>query len=97
MHIELNFWSIYIFFVRALTRLAGRRVYAFGGYKLEGEELYAPRVEYYHTKKKRWFSTFSLATFDKEIFREVDAHLLQVPNANPNFRVLTTAYKYPLW
>ncbi|XP_067927962.1 uncharacterized protein [Watersipora subatra] len=75
----------------------GKRVYVFGGYQLEDERLYVPRVEYYHVKKKRWFTAFDLSTFDNESFREVDVHLLQLPNANPNFRVMTTAYKYPLW
>ena len=94
-HLVKYFYNFYSYIWCDLQ--TGRRIYVFGGYRLEDEQLYVPRVEYYHTKKKRWFPTFSLMTFDNESFREVDVHILQVPNANQNFKVLTTAYKYPLW
>ena len=83
--------------LKSLT-FTGKRVYLFGGYKLEdAERLYIPTVEYYHTKKQRWFSAFNLATYDNESFRDIDVHILNIPTANANFRVPSTAYKYPLW
>lgn len=68
-----------------------------GGYRLEDEQLFVPRVEYYHIKRQRWYKAFDLSTFDDESFRDIQVHLLEIPTMNHNYRVLTTAYKYPLW
>lgn len=76
---------------------SGKRIYVFGGYQMETDQLYLPRVDYYHIKRERWYSAFDLLTYDNESFRDIDVQLLQIPTANQNFKVLTTAYKFPLW
>lgn len=68
-----------------------------GGYRLEDEELYVPRVQYYHIKKKKWMNAFDLKTYDNESFRDIQVHKMSIPGSNPNFRVLNAAYKYPMW
>lgn len=75
--------------------LTGNKIYLFGGCPIEDESVSVNTVQYYHTKKEKWTSSFSLGEGD---FRDLDCAVISVPVTNKDFVPVTYGdCKWVMW